>query len=55
MNKVIYEIRTRRGQSVYIYDNLARAKEAAKDAEKRVGVQMVIFKITRIEEELTDA
>ena len=55
MNQVSYEIRTRRGAAVFAYDSLARAKQAARDAEKRIGVPMVIYKITQIEEELTDA
>ena len=53
MNQVSYEIRTRRGKPVFKCDTLSRAKEAARDAEKRVGIPMVIYKITQIEEELT--
>ena len=54
MNQVSYEIRTRRGAAVFAYDSLARAKQAARDAEKRIGVPMIIYRITRNEEELTD-
>lgn len=52
--QVSYEIRTRRGAAVYSYDSLTRAKEAAKDAEKRIGVPMIVYKITRTEEELSN-
>ena len=52
MSNITYEIRTRRGAAVFSYDSLSRAKEAARDAEKRVGVPMKIYRITRTEEEL---
>lgn len=55
MNQVSYEIRTRRGKPVFKCDTLSRAKEEQAFAQKRVGIPMVIYKITQIEEELTDA
>lgn len=50
--KISYEIRTRRGTPVFSYDSFQRAKDEAREAEKRVGVPMIIYKITRTEEEL---
>ena len=51
---VTYEIRTKRNARVFAYDSLARAKEERLRAEKRVGCQMQIVKITHMEEVLHD-
>ena len=55
MMQISYEIRTRRGKPVFKCETLARAKEEQQFAQKRVGIPMIIFKITQIEEELIDA
>ena len=47
---VSYHVRTIRGKAVFAYDNLQRAKEEKIRAEKRVGCQMQIVKITQVEE-----
>lgn len=52
MKQISYEIRTRKGVAVFSYDSLHRAQEEARKAEKRIGVPMVIFRITRTEEQL---
>ena len=45
-----FEIRTMRDARVFCYDSLARAREEALAAEKRIGVKMKIVKVTQVEE-----
>lgn len=49
---VTYEIRTLRNTPVYAFDNETRAKEELAKAMRRVGTQMRLVKITRVEEEV---
>lgn len=52
MTQVSYQIRTIRNTPIYAYDNLLRAQEEKRKAEKRVGCKMKIVKVTHIEEEV---
>ena len=47
-----YEIRTVRNTPVYSYDNEQRAREEMVKAAKRIGTQLRLGKITRVEEEM---
>jgi hypothetical protein len=52
--RISYELRTMRDARIFSYDNLARAKDARGEAEKKVGVKMKIVKITHMEEVCDD-
>tara|TARA_R110000868_G_scaffold19939_5_gene85026 strand:- start:1857 stop:2015 length:159 start_codon:yes stop_codon:yes gene_type:complete len=47
---VQYHIRTLRGTSVFIVENLERAKQERLAAEKRVGCKMQLIRVTQHEE-----
>ena len=47
-----YEIRTVRNTPVYSYDNEQRAREEMAKASKRIGTQLRLVRITRVEEEM---
>lgn len=47
---ITYEIRTARGAPVFAYDCEIRARQEMARSEKRVGIQMKLYKITRTEE-----
>lgn len=49
MNKVSYEIRTKRGKPVFVYDNLASAKRGKIESEKRIGIQLDIYEVKTVE------
>ena len=49
---VSYQIRTRRGTVVQSYDTLARAKDEQARHEARIGVLLVIVKVTVMVEEI---
>lgn len=53
MSNPTYEIRSVRGTPVYAFDNEARARDAWRQAEKRVGGKLRLFKIIKTEEEIT--
>jgi hypothetical protein len=46
----VYELRTARGKSVFSYDCLERARIDSRTHERRIGVKLHIFKVTRVEE-----
>lgn len=48
----IYEIRTMRGTRVHVFDDEVRARQAMLENEKRVGIKMQLFRITKREEKL---
>jgi len=49
---VNYEIRTKRGAKVFIYDDLAAAKREIDKHQRRIGCDVCIVKVTQIEEVL---
>ena len=49
---VSYQIRTRRGTVVQSYDTLERAKDEQARHEARIGVPLLIIKVTVILEEI---
>lgn len=48
-----YEIRTMRGRPVFSFDDIARAKDALRTNEKRLGIKLRLVEITRVEKELS--
>lgn len=53
MSNPTYEIRSVRGTPVYAFDNETRARDAWRQAEKRIGGKLRLFKVIKTEEELT--
>lgn len=45
-----YQVRTRRNAPVFSFDSIERAQEERKRYEKRIGVPLIIVKITHHEE-----
>lgn len=52
MTQISYHIRTERNAAVFSYDNLHRAKQQKAKAEKRLGLNLKIVRVTYLEEEM---
>lgn len=52
MNQTSYHIRTMRNASVFSYADLSRAKQEKTKAEKRLGINLKIVRVTYQEEEM---
>ena len=47
-----YELRTMRDRPVFAFDNIDRAKDELRLAEKRIGTKLKLVEITRSEKEI---
>lgn len=54
MTQISYHIRTMRNAAVFSYDNLPRAKQEKAKAEKRLGINLKIVRVTHLEEEVSN-